>query len=115
MSEKLFQKLSEIKGEQTAHLSGLKQVFLKNDDSITHLTQFAYGVFEPGEKCPLHRHPTMEELFFFLKGEGTYLIGDTKYHIEPNSFLRIPPNVNHELENTGDERLEFVYFGVALD
>ena len=115
MFEKIIAKLENLEGEPTAHLSGLKKVFLSNEDTDSQLTQFAYGIFNPGEVCPKHKHPTMEEIFYFLKGRGEYMVGGELLSIGPGVFLRIPANVEHELRNTGDEILEFVYFGIALD
>ena len=115
MSKNIFELLQNIPAITTAHGEGKKQVFLNNGDTITALTQFAYGIFEPGEKCSMHTHPTMDECFFFLKGNGTYKVGDTTYELVPKSFLRIPAGVPHSLLATGNENLEFVYFGVATE
>ncbi|WP_425390060.1 cupin domain-containing protein [Ekhidna sp.] len=114
MPDRLFAYLEEIKGEPTAHLSGLKKVFLKNEDCPTTMTQFAYGIFKPDEICERHSHPTMEELFFFISGSGEYTVGETKVELRPGTFLRIPSATEHELINNGDTDLEFVYFGIAL-
>jgi quercetin dioxygenase-like cupin family protein len=114
MSENIFSYLEDLKGEPTAHLSGLKKVFLANEDTDSNLTQFAYGVFEPGESCPKHSHPTMIECFYFISGEGIYTVGDMKVKLQPGTFLKIPENIDHELVNDGTENLEFVYFGVAI-
>ena len=112
--EKLFEYLKDMEGEPTAHLSGLKKVFLKNEDTDSSITQFAYGVFTPGEVCDWHKHPTMIESFFFLKGFGKYYVGEEIVNLKPETFLSIPANTIHKLVNDGEEDLEFVYFGVAL-
>jgi len=113
MDEKVFERLSNIKPVVTAHGTGEKRVFLNSSDTPTSLTQFAYGRFRPGETCEEHVHPTMEECFYFIKGVGTYTVDDKKYPLTPGAFLRIPAGVPHRLEATGDEDLEFVYFGIA--
>ena len=115
MSKNIFELLQNIPAITTAHGEGKKQVFLNNGDTITALTQFAYGVFEPGEKCSMHTHPTMDECFFFFKGTGTYTIDGSVYALQPNAFLRIPAGTPHELEANGSSTLEFVYFGIATD
>ena len=99
----------------TAHNQGEKFVFLNNDDTRTAITQFAFGKFLPGEECASHLHPTMEECFYFIDGEGEYVINDITYHIRPKSFLRIPANTLHALKATGNQPLTFVYFGVATN
>ncbi|MEO9965636.1 MAG: cupin domain-containing protein [Reichenbachiella sp.] len=113
MLNKIYEYIEDIKGEPTAHLSGLKKVFLSNQETSSPLTQFAYGVFKPGEVCDSHIHPTMIECFFFIKGFGTYTVGAESVKLKPGTFLQIPANTSHELVNDGTEDLEFVYFGVA--
>lgn len=107
--------LDQIPSESTSHKSGQKRVFLRNEDQETSLTQFAHGYFKSGEKCPLHKHPTMEELFYFMEGRGEYLVGEDIVSIEPGLFLRIPANVLHELRANKGEDLKFVYFGISTE
>jgi quercetin dioxygenase-like cupin family protein len=116
MAQKVFQMLEDILPVATAHTGGgLKLVFLKPDDSNTALTQFAYGKFLPGDCVEDHAHPTMEECFFFLKGMGSCTILGETYTVKPGAFLRIPPGAVHNLVAEGEDVLEFVYFGIALN
>lgn len=94
---------------------GLKWVFLKEEDTSTDLTQIAYGRLKPGEICPKHKHLTMEEYFYFVKGTGKYMIDGKVSEISPGLFLRIPAEMEHQLEAIGDSHLEFVYFGIATE
>lgn len=114
MSAIIYARVEDLAGEPTAHLQGLKHVFLRNGESNTNLTQFAKGTFQKGEVCDWHIHPTMEEFFFFQSGEGRYLLGDEVYSLSPGVFLRIPAGVRHRLEQSGDQPLEFIYFGIAV-
>lgn len=112
MSDKIFEYLEDIEGGPTAHLSGLKRVFLSNDETDTKLTQFAYGKFEPGDKTDMHRHSSMMECFYFIEGNGQYHVGDQVVDLRPGTFVKIPCNTDHQLMNNGDKPLVFVYFGV---
>lgn len=114
-NKKLFEYLEDIEGEPTAHLSGLKKVFLDNNDTDSKLTQFAHGMFAPGEVCELHAHQTMDELFYFIRGTGIYKVDGEEIILKPATFLRIPAKSHHELINNGKSNLEFIYFGIALD
>ncbi len=111
---KIIEYLKDTKCEHTAHLAGFKRVFVNFSDTESNLTQLAYGELKPGEVVEDHIHPTMEEFFFFLKGNGTYTIDSSAYNIKPNTFIRIPPNVKHSLEVEGIECLVFIYFGIGL-
>jgi len=114
MVTKVFQHLNDIMPSETAHQQGRKFVFLRNEDSVTDLTQFAYGKFMPGEDSQDHVHLTMEECFFILKGEGGCIINGVYNKLTPGTFLRIPAGVTHKLKADVGEVLEFVYFGIAL-
>ena len=97
----------------TAHGEGEKHVFITDKDVQTKVTQFAYGKLMPGENCAGHFHPTMEEFFYFINGEGEYLIDGAVYNIKADTFFRIPVNTLHALKATGTQPLTFVYFGIA--
>lgn len=105
--------LENLEGENTAHLQGLKYVFLRNGETGTSLTQFAKGVFQVGEVCDWHLHPTMEEFFFVISGCGKYWLEEENYPLKAGVFLRIPAGVRHRLEQLGEMPLEFIYFGIA--
>lgn len=111
--EKILATINTILPTVTAHGQGQKFVFLKNGDSQTDLTQFAYGKFQPGECCEQHIHETMEEFFFFLEGTGEYLVNGEIIYLKKGVFLRIPAKAPHELKATGNQPLEFIYFGIA--
>ncbi|MFD2937183.1 cupin domain-containing protein [Spirosoma flavum] len=113
--ERITASITHLERELTAHAQGAKQVFLRNSDTPTRVTQVAYGTFSTADYCELHAHPTMEECFFFLKGTGVYVVNDQKIGLESGVFVRIPAGVLHRLEATGTEPLEYVYFGVATD
>jgi len=114
LNQKLCQSLDDIIPVATAHKQGEKFVFLKQGDTATAITQFAFGKFLPGEECAAHLHPTMEECFYFIDGEGEYTVNDVVYIIKPECFLRIPANTLHALKVTGNQPLTFVYFGAAI-
>lgn len=114
MNQKIFQSLDDIIPVVTAHGQGEKFVFLNQQDTQTDLTQFAYGTLMPGEDVVPHLHPTMEECFYFIQGEGEYLINNKLHTINANSFFRIPANTLHALKAIGKQPLTFVYFGIAL-
>ncbi|GAB3641413.1 cupin domain-containing protein [Spirosoma arcticum] len=113
--ERITASLADLEGELTAHAQGVKQVFLRNGDTPTSVTQVAYGTFSETDFCELHTHPTMEECFFFMRGAGVYTVDSQSIDLQPGVFVRIPAGVPHRLEATGPEPLEYVYFGVATD
>ncbi|MFT7155079.1 MAG: mannose-6-phosphate isomerase-like protein (cupin superfamily) [Parvicella sp.] len=113
MAEKIFEYLENLPDDLTSHLVGFKKVFLHDLDTQTALTQFAHGILSSGERSSSHVHPTMMECFYFIKGNGEYCVDNKIVDIKPGTFVRIPPNTIHELINSGDSVLEFIYFGIA--
>ena len=112
--EKIFAELKNIDPVVTAHQRGSKFVFLKNEDTNSAITQFALGELAPGESTGAHAHKTMEECFYFLSGEGVFVIGGIEYTVGKGSFTRVPAGVSHTLSAKGEEKLSFVYYGVAV-
>lgn len=107
--------LQDLIPQDTAHGTGRKIVFRNNEQMSHKCTQIAYGVFEVGEVCETHIHPTMYEYFFFIKGRGTYKVGEQIINLIPQTFLEIPAGVEHSLHADKAEKLEFVYWGIATD
>ena len=100
--------------EKINHRSWQKKVFVGLSDTLTQLTQFAYGELQPSQLCSSHKHPTMEVFFYFLDGIANYAIAGTEHYIRPATFIRIPADTIHHLECHDTSNLRFVYFGVAL-
>ena len=107
--------LPTLKPERTAHTQGYKQVFLRDNDTPTKITQVAYGTFSKTDYCEPHVHATMEECFFFLKGAGIYTVSDEQIVVESGVFVRIPAGTIHRIECTSAKALEYVYFGVSIN
>jgi mannose-6-phosphate isomerase-like protein (cupin superfamily) len=106
--------LSEVPETAVSHSSGIKKVLLRQGDSAGCLTQIAYGSLNPLEQVEFHTHPTMEEYFFFLGGEGVYYVGPEEVKVSRDVFVCIPANTSHSLKCSGNDKLEFFYFGVAI-
>jgi mannose-6-phosphate isomerase-like protein (cupin superfamily) len=78
--------------QSTSHSIGQKFVFFRNDEFQSPLTQIAIGTLNSEETVPFHLHESMEEVFYILKGNGTFYIGDEKIDVEKNSCIKIPLN-----------------------
>lgn len=113
MSNFKIASLSQLAEIKNAHLQGLKRVFVTNDESETSLTQFAYGTFQPKQESGLHHHETMDEYFYFLKGNGHIIINNDLKIIAATTFIKVSAGVKHNLINAGDDNMEFIYFGIA--
>lgn len=68
----------------------------------------AEATLPPGGKTECHRHPEVEEIYYFLQGTGRSLAGDAYYDVEPGTSIVHLPGVRHQTWNTGAEPLVFL-------
>ena len=67
------------------------------------------GQVDIGEKSHIHNHFEVE-VFFFLSGKGVVHADGKQIEVKQGMSVRVPPFINHVLENTGSEPLKFVSF-----
>jgi len=104
--------LNEVFPEITAHLSGQKYVFLRDSETLSNLTQAAYGIITNEDNIESHQHGSMDEFYYFLEGNGVFLVGDQKLVVIPNTFVFVPSGIEHKLTTTN--KIKFFYFGIAV-
>lgn len=70
---------------------------------------FAMRLFtvEPGGCTPLHTHPFEHEAFV-LEGEGVLVFEEKEYEFKKDYFLFVPPDKEHQFQNTGEKVLKFL-------
>lgn len=66
----------------------------------------------PGEQVERHQHEDMEEIFYFLDGEGMMQLADETQSIKPGDRVIVPAHIPHVVENTGNQDMRFLCFGV---
>lgn len=79
---------------------------------------FAMGVvtLEPnGGQVPWHNQE-QEEIYFILEGTGEICLGEERQTISSGQAVFIPPQVFHQLTNTGETTMKMLYcYGPAGD
>jgi len=108
-----IKKLKNIEPSIINHGDGKKFVFESLGFKSDTFTQSAYGSFKKGEYCDEHFHESMIEIFFFLKGNGTYWINGLAHKIQPGTYLRIDPLEKHYFK-CEESDLEFFYIGIPV-
>jgi mannose-6-phosphate isomerase-like protein (cupin superfamily) len=64
----------------------------------------------PGKSCGQHSTKDREELLIFLSGGGELLIGENDhYQVGQGKVAYIAPQTAHDVSNTGDKPLIYVY------
>jgi len=65
---------------------------------------------EAGKSCGRHNTGENEEMLIFLRGTGTAIIeGSQPFEIGRGKVAYIPPETEHDMKNTGDGPLVYVY------
>lgn len=63
-------------------------------------SSLAEATVQPGQKTQLHRHHQTEELYHVTAGQGTMILGETRFAINVGDTILIPPGTPHALHNT---------------
>ena len=67
-------------------------------------------VIAPGCDCGEHSTKAHEEVLVVLDGQGTARFGDgTSLQIRGGQLVYIPPHTTHNIVNTGDKALRYIY------
>jgi mannose-6-phosphate isomerase-like protein (cupin superfamily) len=77
---------------------------------MTQAMESCLVVLRKGEEVPPHSHPE-EQVYFIIRGEGVFRIGDEETKIAPEMVVYIPGNEPHQVRPTSDE-LVYAYVQV---
>lgn len=56
-----------------------------------------------------HMHETEEEIVFIIEGTGEVTVGGVTESLEPFTAVKFPVGVEHQVRNTGDTAMKFVF------
>ena len=66
-------------------------------------------ILHPGKETGGHNHSGQEEVYIFMKGEGTMIVGTNTYEVKAGDTILIPDGDFHRVSNTSKhEDLIFV-------
>ena len=58
-------------------------------------------VLHAGKKTGGHNHSGQEEVYIFMKGEGTMIVGTNTFEVKAGDTILIPDGDFHQVHNTG--------------
>jgi mannose-6-phosphate isomerase-like protein (cupin superfamily) len=67
----------------------------------------AHGILGPGQRSKWHVLDS-SEVYYFLAGQGMFMIDDEVTDVEPGTTVYVPPGGRQSLENTGSQDIEFL-------
>lgn len=100
------------RAESPAPVRRLYETTAPPERTCLQTIQFVHHMLiAPGERhvAELHVHPDAEELVVITRGQGTAIIGGTSSEVTAEDVVYVPPGVEHEFRNTGDD-----FFGVLF-
>ncbi|MBI3302441.1 MAG: cupin domain-containing protein [Deltaproteobacteria bacterium] len=72
-------------------------------------TQVVAFTVEPGQEVPQPIHPSSDDMWIILEGEGEYYVGEDKTeHVQAGMVACAPAGTVHGLKNTGNRKLVYV-------
>ena len=66
----------------------------------------ALHMMSPGKEAEGHDHDDVEQLYYFTRGRGKMRLDDQVYPVREGDTAHVPPGVEHQLVNDGDDWLE---------
>lgn len=87
--------------------SGIRELMAYRNSACTRMS-LAEATLPVGGKTECHRHPKVEEIYYFLSGRGRVLAGDEYFEVGPGTSVVHLSGVRHQTWNTGSEPLVFL-------
>lgn len=112
MQQIIQKEFSDILPVSTSHHVGLKTILLSSQETSSSLTQIAITELRKGDFVDTHVHPTMDEHYYFMEGDGVMIIADEKYICKSGMYLLVPAGYRHSLQVCSV--MKFMTIGVAL-
>lgn len=86
-----------------------------NDRTCLQTIQFVHHMLiPPGGRhvAELHVHPNAEEIVVITQGQGRAVIGEQTHDVATQDVVYVPPGVEHEIQNTGEDLLGVLFICV---
>lgn len=91
------------------HIGGaLTKLLITAESSGCKNLDFYISSYMPKACAEEHSHEESEEVFYFISGEGTFVLDGERHRVSAGTVIHVPPTVPHAIYNTGFENLLFV-------
>lgn len=105
------------RAERPAPVTRLYETEAPPERTCLQTIQFVHHMLiPPGGRhvAELHIHPDAEELVVVTRGRGLAIVGGQQHEVSPGDVVYVPPSVEHELRNTGDDVLGVLFVNVPV-
>lgn len=90
------------------HGGSLTKLLVTEESCGASNIDFFISSYAPRAYAAMHLHEEAEEVFYFISGEGLFVMEETKHRVGPGTVVYVPPKTSHGIFNTGFENLVFV-------
>jgi len=90
------------------HHGGALTKLLVTKENCNSKFDFFLSSYAPKAYAALHQHEEAEEIFYFIEGEGVFMLDGKRFNIGPGTVVYVPPKTEHGIYNTGFTNLVFV-------
>jgi quercetin dioxygenase-like cupin family protein len=74
------------------------------------------AILKPGQRIPLHSHPTAEEIHVLFQGKSRVLVETEEFDVEAITALRFPPgSPRYGVINSSDRDAVWLFVGAPID
>ena len=107
---KLVRKLEEYEWVDLAghRDAALTKLLVTKEECGAENIDFFVSSYAPKAFAEEHVHERSEEIFYFTKGSGLFVLDGERHLVEPGMVIFVPPGSKHAIFNTGFEDLVFV-------
>ena len=72
------------------------------------LMQIVLMTIPPGEEIGEETHPDVDQMLFFVEGQGEAVLDDERFEVGPDRLVLVRSGVRHNFVNTGAQPLRLV-------
>ena len=101
--------MSEVKVLRPTLPEGSRWMELLRPGVESKAVKVGYVRLRPGERIGEHNTGEREEVIYVVRGRGCLIAEDGRHPIEAGAVAYVPPNMRHDVENGGEEVLEYYY------
>lgn len=84
------------------------ETYIVEDNAYLNGLTVSKTTLYPTKKTGGHGHAGIDEVYYFVRGEGMILIDDEEFLCEAGDIFMIPGGAFHQVRNIGETNLEFV-------
>jgi quercetin dioxygenase-like cupin family protein len=112
---KKFEDISESKGSVALEeYAGTVFKRVSVDLGVKHF-KLSMTIMKPGQKIPIHSHPTAEEVHLLMNGKSTVTVDGEKVKAEAITAFYFPPGSNYGLINDSKSDAIWIFIGAPVD